>query len=51
MFWCFGHKACVILASRPGIEPIFTTLEDEDLTTGLPGKCQGHSDINSILKK
>ena len=51
MSWCFGHESCVILASRPGIEPIFTTVEDEDLTIGLPGKCQRHSHINPILKK
>ena len=33
MFWIFGYEAC-------GIEPAPLALEDEVLTTGLPGKCQ-----------
>ena len=40
-FWCFGHEACGILASQPGIEPAPPTLEGEVLTTGEPGKSQG----------
>ena len=32
------HKACGILASRPGIEPVFYALEGRVLTTGPPGK-------------
>ena len=36
--WFFGHKACGILAPRPGIEPTPPALEGKFLTTGLPGK-------------
>ena len=32
------HEACEILAPQPGIEPTSPALEDEVLTTGLPGK-------------
>ena len=38
---CFGllsHKACGILAPRPGIKPASSTLESKVLTTGQPGK-------------
>ena len=38
MFWFFGHKACGILAPRPGIKRAPPALEGEVLTTGLPGK-------------
>ena len=38
MFYSFGRGACGILAPGPGIEPAFTALEGEVLTTGLPGK-------------
>ena len=41
MFWgvfFFGHETCGILAPLPGIEPVPSALEDELLTTGLPGK-------------
>ena len=38
MFWLFGHETCGILALQPGIKPTCLTLEDEVLTTGLPGK-------------
>ena len=38
MFWCFGHKACGILASWSGIEPTSPALEGEVLTTGPPGQ-------------
>ena len=41
MFWgvfFFGHEKCGILAPLPGIEPVPSALEDELLTTGLPGK-------------
>ena len=41
MFWFFGPKACGILAPPPGIKPIPPALEDEALTTGLPGKSLG----------
>ena len=34
----FGHKPREILALRPGIEPTSPALEDEVLTTRLPGK-------------
>ena len=35
MFWCFGHKACGILAPQSGIKPIPPTLEGKVLTTRL----------------
>ena len=38
MVWFFGHKACGILALRPGIKPIPPALEGEVLTTGPPGQ-------------
>ena len=38
LFWFFVHTACGILAPRPGMEPAPPALEDEVLTTGLPGK-------------
>ena len=38
MFWFFGHKACGILVSQPGIEPTAPTMQGEVLTTGLPRK-------------
>ena len=38
IFWFFGHKACGILAPRPGMEPAPPALEGEALTTGPPGK-------------
>ena len=33
MFQVFGHEACGILASQPGIKPALPALEDEVLTT------------------
>ena len=36
----FGHEACGIFASWPGIEPTSPELEGKILTTGLPGKFQ-----------
>ena len=38
LFFFFGHKAHEILAPGPGIEPTSPALEDEVLTTRLPGK-------------
>ena len=38
MFWCFGCKACEVLAPHPGIELAIPALESEVLTTGLPRK-------------
>ena len=38
MFWFLGHEACGILAPCPGIKLASSALEDEVLTTGLPGK-------------
>ena len=38
MLWCFGRKACRILASQPGIEPTPCALKGKVLTTGPPGK-------------
>ena len=57
MFWFFGHKACRILAPRPGIEPITPALEGEDLTTGeiaqlhllVCGKCMPISPTSWLL--
>ena len=37
MFQVFGHEACGILASQPGIKPALPALEGDVLTTGLPG--------------
>ena len=37
MFWFFGHKACVILAPRPGIEPAPPALEGKVLTIDHQG--------------
>ena len=37
MFWFFGHKACGILAPRPGIEPIPPALEGGFLATDHQG--------------
>ena len=42
MLWIFGCEACGILAPQPGMEPVPPTLEDEVLTTGLPGKSQNY---------
>ena len=38
MFCFFSHKACGILAPRPGIKPTPHALEGEVPTTGPPGK-------------
>ena len=38
MFWFFGHTACGILASQPGMEPAHSAMKG--LTTGPPGKSQ-----------
>ena len=37
-FRFFGHKACEILAPRPGMELTSAALEREVLTIGSPGK-------------
>ena len=37
-FWFFGPKACVILATLPGIKLVFPALEGRVLTPGLPRK-------------
>ena len=37
-FFFFGHEACGILTSRPGIKPIPPTLEGKFLTTRPPGR-------------
>ena len=39
MLWFFGHKACEILATWPGIKPTSPAL---NLTTGPPGISQIH---------
>ena len=38
VFWFFSHKACGILAPRPGIEPTPPALEGKVLINGPPGK-------------
>ena len=38
MFWFFGHESSGKLVLQPGIKPIPLALEDQILTTGLPGK-------------
>ena len=38
MFWFFGHEACGILATPPGIEPTPPALEVKVLTTEPSGK-------------
>ena len=38
MFWCFGHQACRILASLPGMELDCPTLKSEVSATGSPGE-------------
>ena len=40
MFWFFGHEACGILASKPGMEPALRAMEGKVLTTGPPKKCR-----------
>ena len=51
LFCFFGHKACLIPASQPGMEPAPPTVEDKDLTTGLPGKslCYFYNNFCIIL--
>ena len=46
MFWFFGHEACGILSSRPGIKPATPALESKISTTGPPGKS-----LNDVLLK
>ena len=43
LFYIFGHKACGILAPRPGIKPAPPELEGKVLTTGLPGESHKRS--------
>ena len=38
MFWLFGGEASGVSAPRSGTKPMLPALEDEVLTTGLPGK-------------
>ena len=38
LLWFFGHKACGILASQPGMDPTPPALKGEVLTIGSPGK-------------
>ena len=38
MCWFYGHEACGILATPPGIEPTPPALEVKVLTTELSGK-------------
>ena len=45
MFWFFGHKACRVLGSWPGMDHIPPVLEGKILTTGPPGKSPWDSQI------
>ena len=38
MLWSFGHETCGFLAPQSETELASLALEDEVLTTGLPGK-------------
>ena len=38
VFCVFGHEACQILVTQPGMEPVLPALEGEVLPTGLPGR-------------
>ena len=38
MFCVFGHEACGILVTQPGMEAVLPVLEGKVLITGLPGK-------------
>ena len=40
LLFIFGHVACGILVSWPGMEPKTPALETWGLTTWLPGKSQ-----------
>ena len=60
MSWFFGHEACGILPSQPGIKPIPAALESAVLTTGLPGKSpasflitgrNGEWNVNKVKQK
>ena len=48
MFWCFGSKACGILAPQPGVEPAPPALEGKVLTTGPPGKSLSYLIFKSL---
>ena len=37
-FVFFGREVCGILAPQPGMEPVLSALEDNVLSSGLPGK-------------
>ena len=49
MSWFFGHKACGILAHRPGAEPAPFALEGKVLTTGPPRESLMLIFFNSIF--
>ena len=49
MLWFSGHKACGILAPRPGIKPAPFALEGEVFTTVLPEKSRHKHFKISIL--
>ena len=38
LFLFYGHKACVILAPRPGMKPTPSALKGEVVSTVPPGK-------------
>ena len=42
MFWCFGHKACGILAPWSEVRPEPPALQGEVLTPGPSGKLPSH---------
>ena len=45
----FGHEACGILPSQPGLEPAPPALEDEALTIGPPGKSRKFWILSPII--
>ena len=47
MFLFFGHKACGILATQPGIELIPPALEGKVLMTGPPGMSLKNHKLNN----
>ena len=42
VFWLFGHEACGILTSLPGIEPALSVSQDGVLTLDFQGSHYTH---------
>ena len=49
-FWFFGHQACGILASQPGVEPVSPALEGKLLTLVCQGSLFSVSFEDSFLR-